>query len=98
MLAYSIMGQKDTSCVAMVQFHQSYSYEDFIQGYRPSKDGFELENGTFYKFCKEAEEDNERPYFFIIDEINRGNLSPPDGAVGSLHSFPSGCLRNHHHC
>lgn len=74
-LAYSIMGQKDTSRVAMVQFHQSYSYEDFIQGYRPSKDGFELKNGTFYKFCKEAEEDNERPYFFIIDEINRGNLS-----------------------
>lgn len=74
-LAYSIMGQKDTSRVAMVQFHQSYSYEDFIQGYRPSKDGFELENGTFYKFCKEAEEDNERHYFFIIDEINRGNLS-----------------------
>ena len=74
-LAYSIMGQKDTSRVAMVQFHQSYSYEDFIQGYRPSKDGFELENGTFYKFCKEAEEDNERLYFFVIDEINRGNLS-----------------------
>lgn len=74
-LAYSIMGQKDTSRVAMVQFHQSYSYEDFIQGYRPSKGGFELENGAFYKFCKEAEEDNERPYFFIIDEINRGNLS-----------------------
>lgn len=74
-LAYSIMGQKDTSRVAMVQFHQSYSYEDFIQGYRPSKDGFELVNGAFYKFCKEAEEDNERPYFFIIDEINRGNLS-----------------------
>ncbi len=74
-LAYSIMGVKDTSRVAMVQFHQSYSYEDFIQGYRPSEAGFRLENGVFYQFCKEAEVDDEHPYFFIIDEINRGNLS-----------------------
>lgn len=74
-LAYSIMGMKDTSRVAMVQFHQSYAYEDFIQGYRPVDNGFRLENGVFYKFCKEAEEDDERQYFFIIDEINRGNLS-----------------------
>lgn len=88
-LAYSIMGHKDTSRVAMVQFHQSYSYEDFIQGYRPSKDGFELENGTFYKFCKEAEEDNERPYFFIIDEINRGNLSKIFGEYPADHD----CLK-----
>lgn len=74
-LAYSMMGMKDVSRVAMVQFHQSYSYEDFIQGYRPEDNGFKLENGVFYKFCKAAEEDDERPYFFIIDEINRGNLS-----------------------
>lgn len=74
-LAYSIMGMKDTSRVVMVQFHQSYSYEDFIQGYRPTDNGFKLENGVFYKFCKAAEEDDERLYFFIIDEINRGNLS-----------------------
>ncbi|WP_322630967.1 AAA family ATPase [Aedoeadaptatus coxii] len=74
-LAYSIMGEKDTSRIAMIQFHQSYSYEDFIQGYRPTKGGFELANGSFYRFCKKAEEDSERPYFFIIDEINRGNLS-----------------------
>lgn len=74
-LAYSLMGEKDDSRVAMVQFHQSYSYEDFIQGYRPSKDGFELVDGVFYKFCKQAESDPDRPYFFIIDEINRGNLS-----------------------
>ncbi|TDP56419.1 AAA family ATPase [Aminicella lysinilytica] len=74
-LAYSIMGEKNTSRVSMIQFHQSYSYEDFIQGYRPDKAGFKLENGTFYEFCKTAEEDDEHPYFFIIDEINRGNLS-----------------------
>jgi len=75
-LAYSIIGEKDTKRVQMVQFHQSYSYEDFIMGYRPSIDGsgFELKEGVFYQFCKEAEED-ERDHFFIIDEINRGNIS-----------------------
>lgn len=83
-LAYSIMGEKDTSRVSMVQFHQSYSYEDFIQGYRPCKEGFELEYGTFYNFCKLAEEDNERLYFFIIDEINRGNLSKIFGELMML--------------
>ncbi|WP_067724565.1 AAA family ATPase [Oceanobacillus damuensis] len=74
-LAYSIMGQKDTSRVMMIQFHQSYSYEDFIMGYRPTNDGFELAEGPFYEFCKKAEKDSNRDYFFIIDEINRGNLS-----------------------
>lgn len=74
-LAYAIMGEKDTSRVSVVQFHQNYSYEDFIQGYRPVDNGFKLEMGLFYRFCKAAEIDDERPYFFIIDEINRGNLS-----------------------
>ena len=74
-LAYSIIGKRDTSRVMMVQFHQSYSYEDFVMGYRPTKDGFELTPGPFYQFCKTAQDDNERDYFFIIDEINRGNLS-----------------------
>ncbi|MCM3609966.1 EVE domain-containing protein [Planococcus sp. MERTA32b] len=73
-LAYSIMGSKDKSRVQVVQFHQSYSYEDFIMGYRPDDNGFSLSKGPFYEFCKKAEPDD-RPYFFIIDEINRGNLS-----------------------
>ena len=74
-LAYSMMGAMDPNRVMMVQFHQSYSYEDFIEGYRPAANGFVLNKGAFYKFCKAAEMDDENEYFFIIDEINRGNLS-----------------------
>ena len=74
-LAYSIMGVKDESRVEFIQFHQNYSYEDFIMGYKPSGEGFELQNGIFYKFCQKASNNQEVPYFFIIDEINRGNIS-----------------------
>ena len=74
-LAYSIMGVRDESRVELIQFHQNYSYEDFIMGYKPSGEGFELQNGIFYKFCLKAANNPEIPYFFIIDEINRGNMS-----------------------
>ena len=75
-LAYSIMGVKDPERVELIQFHQSYTYEDFIEGFRPIESGsFKIQKGVFYKFCKKAEEDKENDYFFIIDEINRGNLS-----------------------
>lgn len=74
-LAYALMGEKDPTRVDMVQFHQSYSYEDFVQGLRPDNEGkFQLQDGVFYRFCKKAAEDD-RPYVFIIDEVNRGNLS-----------------------
>jgi DNA replication protein DnaC len=75
-LAYALMGEKDDSHIEMVQFHQSVSYEDFIQGYRPTDSGsFKLKNGNFYKLCARALKNTDKPYFFIIDEINRGNLS-----------------------
>lgn len=84
-LAYSIIGEKDNERVKMIQFHQSYSYEDFIMGYRPKNetDGFELKKGVFYKFCKKAEKDG-RDYFLIIDEINRGNISKIFGELFML--------------
>ena len=73
-LVYSILGCKDESKVEFIQFHQSYAYEDFVLGYKPTETGFAIEEGPFYKFCKKAEA-NGGKHFFIIDEINRGNLS-----------------------
>ena len=84
-LVYSLMGENyDANRIKMVQFHQSYSYEDFVMGYRPSNEGFVLREGSFYKFCKSAELDSENDYFFIIDEINRGNLSKIFGELFML--------------
>lgn len=83
-LTYSMMGVKDPNRVMMVQFHQSYSYEDFIMGFRPCEKGFTLKHGAFYSFCKKAEIDSENDYFFIIDEINRGNLSKIFGELFML--------------
>ena len=75
-LAYLLMGEKDPLRLEYIQFHQSYSYEDFVQGWRPnSSGGFNLKNGSFYDFCEKARCDLTRTYVFIIDEINRGNLS-----------------------
>lgn len=76
-LAYAIMGEVDDDRIEQVQFHQNYSYEDFMMGYKPNEEGgFYMRTGSFYNFCKRAAADDAGvPYFFIIDEINRGNLS-----------------------
>lgn len=74
-LAYSIMGQKNEDHIEFLQFHQNYAYEDFVEGYKPAATGFILQDGTFKRFCKEAADAPDEKFFFIIDEINRGNLS-----------------------
>jgi MoxR-like ATPase len=75
-LAYALIGSKDQRRVEAVQFHQSYGYEDFVQGYRPDgSGGFARYDGTFYRFCQKAMANPTREYVFLIDEINRGNLS-----------------------
>jgi 5-methylcytosine-specific restriction protein B len=75
-LAYALMKEEAPTRIGNVQFHQTYAYEDFVQGYRPAAGGgFESRNGLFYQFCERARDDQERLYVFIIDEINRGNLS-----------------------
>jgi 5-methylcytosine-specific restriction protein B len=75
-IAYCMIGHEAPQNVQLIQFHQSYSYEDFVQGWRPkAAGGFELKNGVFYEFCKRAAADPGSNFVFIIDEINRGNLS-----------------------
>lgn len=74
-LAQAMMGERDESRICLIQFHQNYSYEDFVMGYKPVGGAFELQKGIFYKFCMLAANHPDKEFFFIIDEINRGNLS-----------------------
>ncbi|OCA86005.1 hypothetical protein A8F94_14260 [Bacillus sp. FJAT-27225] len=83
-LAYSLMGVRDESRVQMVQFHQNYAYEDFVMGFRPDEKGFSLQTGIFYDFCQLALDNPDKNYYFIIDEINRGNLSKIFGELFML--------------
>lgn len=84
-LAYLHSGKKDNSKIEMIQFHQSYSYEDFIRGFKPDIDGnFKLKDGIFYSLCERARKDEENNYYIIIDEINRGNLSKIFGELMML--------------
>ncbi len=75
-LAHLMLGTRDDSTIQMIQFHPSYSYEDFEQGIKPCPDSgkFIVQDGIFHRFCERAASDSDKPYFLIIDEINRGNL------------------------
>ncbi|WNV88758.1 AAA family ATPase [Umezawaea sp. Da 62-37] len=68
----------DPGAVRLVQFHPSYAYEDFFEGFRPRSRGetaaFELVPGPLRRLAADAAADLERPYVLIIDEINRANL------------------------
>lgn len=83
-LAYSLMDEKDESRIEFVQFHQNYSYEDFIMGYKPEGETFELKYGIFYRFCQKAASQPDKDFYFIIDEINRGNMSKIFGELMML--------------
>jgi hypothetical protein len=83
-LAYALMGERVVHRLGMIQFHQTYAYEDFVQGYRPTGSGFALRDGIFFRFCEKARQDHKHAHVFIIDEINRGNLSKVFGELMML--------------
>jgi len=84
-IAWATMGARNDHQIKMIQFHQSYAYEDFVQGFRPDNNrNFYLKNGLFYEFCLQAQADKDNDYFLIIDEINRGNLSKIFGELMML--------------
>jgi MoxR-like ATPase len=84
-LAYSLLGRKSPKRVRILQFHQSYSYEEFVEGFRPaSGGGLKLTDGFFKQFCAVARKEHDNSYVLIIDEINRGNVSRIFGELLSL--------------
>ncbi len=83
-LARHLAGSKER--YRLVQFHPSYSYEDFVRGYRPTlldngQPGFALKDGPFLQIARQAADDPDGQYFLIIDEINRGNLAKVFGEL-----------------
>lgn len=92
-LAAALAG--DTARVRLVQFHPSYSYEDFIEGYRPTANGggFELRPGPLKTIAGEALADPANPYYLVIDEINRGNIAKVFGELYFLLEYRDDAIR-----
>ena len=75
-LAWLLPGRQDDGRIELVQFHSSYGYEDFVLGFRPGPNGrFGLVPGVLPLLCDRARQDPGRPYFLLIDELNRGNVA-----------------------
>ena len=88
-LAYALIGSKDPKLtrqrLRIIQFHPSYSYEDFICGWRPSGNGtLALLNGVFLQIVEAAKAQPDRPFVLVIEEINRGNPAQIFGEVLTL--------------
>lgn len=76
-------------CLEFVTFHQSYSYEDFVEGLRPVSDAdgnvrYEVKDGVFKRLCQRAQQDPAHTYALVIDEINRGNIAKVFGELITL--------------
>ncbi len=71
--------------VKFITFHQSFGYEDFIEGFRPNENGdIKLQDGIFKIICDDANNNKEKNYYLVIDEINRGNISKIFGELITL--------------
>ncbi|AJQ91711.1 5-methylcytosine-specific restriction enzyme B [Propionibacterium freudenreichii subsp. freudenreichii] len=74
--AADVLTSGDTTRRADIQFHASYQFEDFMEGYRPKKNGtgFELRPGVFLELVNKARADRKHPYVLVIDELSRADV------------------------
>ncbi|MCR4601627.1 MAG: AAA family ATPase, partial [Clostridia bacterium] len=73
-LAFAFMGEKDESRICRVSFHPGYTYDDFVMGYKPGATGPEMTYGVFGRFCRDAADEPELDHFFIIDNMDCGDI------------------------